>query len=405
MAETVYLFGAGINRGVQDWHGLRPPLATDFFQQALKHHRIGDSYYLKQVQSIFDYVQQYWKLSLEQLKVTPFDLEECYTLLQLQSADAKRDGDRNRYVRLLEVNYRLTLMFAEYLAELETFASGHGAFRALGHMLFKERPTIITFNYDTLLESAIELASGVRATVPDSYRGEPSEDGDAPEEELPYSHCVWNRPLAYGVQFDEVQLHRAGIRTLVPGTRFYSHPENRLYDPPLLKLHGSINWFTYRGQRLYPSFDIEQQTKAGRTVLYEGHWWLNRPEDIGGEIIEPIIITPVFHKNLVDNSIIRDLWTRARRELSECRRLIVGGYSFPPTDFHTRRLFLEAFVDKAPDEIIVINPDTSVIELVKKLCHFDKPVLACRDLGEFISANAVGVTADLTDFWPQRTPR
>jgi len=108
---------------------------------------------------------------------------------------------------------------------------------------------------------------------------------------------------------------------------------------------------------------------------------------------------------LGDNSIIRELWTRARHELSECRRLIVGGYSFPPTDFHTRRLFLEAFVEKAPDEVIVINPDTSVIGLVKKLCHFDKPVLACRDLMEFISTNTAGVSLDLTDFWVQRKPR
>ena len=34
MPENVYIFGAGINRGVNDWHGLVPPLATDFFQQA-----------------------------------------------------------------------------------------------------------------------------------------------------------------------------------------------------------------------------------------------------------------------------------------------------------------------------------------------------------------------------------
>jgi len=403
MAEIVYLFGAGINRGVQDWDGLRPPLATDFFLQALKHHRIADDHYLAVVQSVFDYIKQYWKLSVDDLKHVPFDLEECYTLLQLQSAEAKRNGDHDSYVRLLEIAYRLTIMFAEYLAELEVFASGHGAFRALGLILYKEKPTIITFNYDTLLESVIESASGVTATVPESYRGRPPEHGDVPDGELPYSHYGWNRPLAYGVQFDEVQLQRAGITALVPGTRFYSHPENQMYDPPLLKLHGSLNWFVYTGVRRYQMLDSHEKTKAGSTLLYRGHWWFNEPADVGGEIVEPIIITPVLHKDIDDNSIMRELWTRARHELSECRRLVVGGYSFPPTDFHTRRLFLEAFVEKAPDEVIVINPDTSVIGLVKKLCHFDKPVLACRDLREFISTNTVGVTPDLTDFWPQRT--
>jgi hypothetical protein len=177
-----------------------------------------------------------------------------------------------------------------------------------------------------------------------------------------------------------------------------------LYDPPLLKLHGSLNWFVYTGVRPYQTLGSHEQTKAGSTLLYQGDWWFNEPLDVGGEIVVPIIITPVLHKNIDHNSIIGELWGRAKRELSECSRLVIGGYSFPPTDFHTRRLFLEAFTGRSPDEVIVINPNTTVTGVVKRLCHFDKPVVTCRDLKEFISTTAAGVSLDLTDFPVEQTP-
>ncbi len=383
MSKTVYVFGAGINRCVQDWHGLRPPLATDFFQQALKHVRIGEQDYRKQVQPVFDYILHYWKLSTEQLQIMPFDLEECYTLLQLQSDEAKRHGEHDKHVKLLKINYLLTQMIAMYLDEIESFAGNSDTFRALGRILYTEKPAMLTFNYDTLLESVIESASGVKADIPSSLTRWPPEKGDVPDNELPYSHFNWNRPLAYGVQFDEIQLQRAGLATLVPGTRFYAHPENHPYQPPLLKLHGSLNWFVYSGIRQYPVDSKQQKTKQGQTLLHRGYWWRNNLADISDEFIEPLLITPVLHKNLNDNPLIENLWIRAREELSECHRLVIGGYSFPPTDFHTRRLFLESFAERPPEEIIVINPNTSMIGLVKRLCHFDKPVVTCRDLEEY----------------------
>ena len=56
---------------------------------------------------------------------------------------------------------------------------------------------------------------------------------------------------------------------------------------------------------------------------------------------------------------ILELRRRAKDKLRACGRL-VGGYSFPPTDFATRRLFLEAFSNRTPVEL-VINPDTGVV--------------------------------------------
>lgn len=59
--------------------------------------------------------------------------------------------------------------------------------------------------------------------------------------------------------------------------------------------------------------------------------------------------------------IYREIWTEARKELGTRKKLVIGGYSFPPTDFHVRRLFREAFAKGRPDELIIINPNTEVV--------------------------------------------
>jgi hypothetical protein len=289
---------------------------------------------------------------------------------------AKNDKNDKDTLLLLQIERQLTALLTEYLSKFEPLPYNSESFRFFGEIIYKEKPTVLTFNYDTLLESTIESASMCNHNVPTSYLRKPLTTGEVPNEELPYSHFTWNRPLAYGIKFDEVQLKRAGLPPIVSGQRFYSHPDNNLYDSPLLKLHGSINWFRYTGinKNIFRENETEEN-KLGKTGVLNRvsrNWWINEPSAINGEIIQPIIITPVLYKDLSQDSIIYEIWERAYKELSTCKRLIVGGYSFPPTDFNTKRLFLEAFSEHSVEEIIVINPITSVVQIVKDLCHFNR---------------------------------
>jgi len=384
MTKVVYLFGAGINRGISDHNGVVPPLATDLFVQAMKMNRLGDAHYLEKIAPVFEYIQKYWKLNREDLASNHFDLEACYTLLELQLNEAKASGSHDDIVALQDTVLKLTILFAETLQEFEHSIHNSSAFRALGKIIYSENADVLTFNYDTLIESSIESASGMPRSLPSTYRGRPHESGEILEEEIRYSHFNWNRPLSYGVKFDEVLLHRAGVSTHVDGDRFYdAHPDG-LYNAKVLKLHGSINWFVYSGIRKYQFANNEDASKKGKTLLSRGHWWFNEPAEKDGEIIEPMIITPTLYKNYAENELISSVWNQAKKSLLDCNRLVIGGYSFPPTDFAVRKLFLEAFESHSPDEIIVINPDTSVVKTIKELSHFKRPILVCKDLDEFI---------------------
>ena len=389
MSEIVYLLGAGANQLVTDWHGLKPPLANNFFQVALRNDKFTGEHYSNRIAPLYDYISHFWKKSRDDLQNRSFNLEDCFTMLQLQRNEAERAEDYNEYGRLAGLEFLLKSFLAEYLSEFESFAVTSDQMREFGAVVYREQPTILSLNYDCIIEAIIETASGVNTNVPQSFHGRPDEEGKVTDDELPYSHCNWNRPLAYGFKFDYVQLQRAGLSTYVEGTRFYGHPANKLYSWKILKLHGSLNWFQYLPIRKYPSFKPAEQElpeeRMREVLMIRGHWWFAEPPDLQGWILDPLIITPVLYKEqFYQNPPFLDIWRQAHEELSTCQRFVVIGYSFAPTDFFIRKLLLEAFCEKPPRELVIVNPDTSIVRTAKELSHFSKPVLVCRDLEEYL---------------------
>jgi hypothetical protein len=391
MSEIVYLLGAGVNQVVTDWEGVKAPLANNFFQMALRSNKFATEDYLDRVSSLYDYISQHWKKSIDDLRNTPFNLEDFFTFLQLQINETEQAEDFERYSQLASIEFLMESFLAEYLSEFEKFASKSDIMREFGKVIYRdrERTSFLTFNYDCILESLIELASGVNVNSPQAFNRNPDKLVEIPDDELPHSHFNWNRPLAYGIQFNEVQLLRAGLSTYVEGNRFYSHPSNKLYPWRILKLHGSLNWFRYIPFRKYPSIDPNgdqlSKDKLEEVLLIQGHWWFVQPPDFKGWLIEPLIITPVLYKaQFYEHRVFSYVWKQAQKELSTCKRLIVIGYSFAPTDFYVRKLLLDAFNEHSLEHLVVVNPDTSVVQTVKEYCHFNRPALVCRDLEEYL---------------------
>jgi hypothetical protein len=333
------------------------------------------------LKELFDYIERYWKLSLDSLRERPFDIEECFTLLQQQQIE---HADNVHVGYFGHIQDQLTALLTRFIGHVQNYTAPD--LEELGWRLLEERPAVLTFNYDTIIESVIESASGL------SDLPEPAE-GRVPDDKLSYSLHNWNRALAYGVRFDEVELQQTGtLLDPVPGERFYGHRGNSLYDAPILKLHGSLNWLTHTSRRVFLDhpeyYETRSNPKDGLVVLKSGFPWVREdfspPDDDFKWILEPVIVTPMLYKNLGGDRLIGQSWRRARCELSECHRLVVGGYSFPPTDFAVRKLFLEAFEEGPPDELVVINPDPSAAETAASLCHFKSNPVVSPNLGQYL---------------------
>ncbi|MFX0205276.1 MAG: hypothetical protein ACFFDT_04775 [Candidatus Hodarchaeota archaeon] len=389
--KVVYLMGAGVNQVVKDWYGHSPPLLNNFFNIALKKEKYSQKYYSEEIQNVYHYIEKYFKKTKNDLADFPFDLELCFTLLEHQINEAKQRENAEELKELINARFQLEGFLAEVLSDFEYFAVMSHTMRNLGKVILYEQPILITFNYDCMMELVLELASGVNISVPQTFRRHNFfEEEELPDEMLIYSHCNWNRPLGYGFKFDEIQLQQAGISPFVRGDRFYSISQNKLYPKPLLKLHGSLNWFRYLPLRSSPTFPGEPEPefsgKESEIILKSGTWWIARPPDHNGWLITPIIITPVLYKDEYYNKKpFKEVWEQAKDALSECKKLVFIGYSFSPTDFSTKSLMIESLMENDLEELIVINPDQNLLKVVKELCHFRGGITWYSTLDDYLN--------------------
>ncbi len=148
MGGTVYLLGAGVNRALSDFDGLSPPMSKDFFQVVLKSKKFSSEGYQRRVQEVFDYLKRQWKRTTETLAESPFDLEDCFSILDAQLEQAILQKDEEKIKKLLPVQLKLKSLLGELLGDFEHFAAASPLMRSFGRVLLFEKPTILTFNYD-----------------------------------------------------------------------------------------------------------------------------------------------------------------------------------------------------------------------------------------------------------------
>ena len=166
------------------------------------------------------------------------------------------------------------------------------------HYLHDTRATVVTLNYDTLLETAFSNIS-----ICDGYQLD--------------TRNVVGLEVDYGNVFHE---------TLTPSAR-------------LLKLHGSTSWF-YSGSDSYFG-----------EVIY------GRP--LPGKI--PLILPPVAQKNTYfKNERVQGQWASASEAIAKADRVFCIGYSLPLADLTFRFLLQTPRADVAP--FYVINSDSGRLD-------------------------------------------
>jgi hypothetical protein len=152
-----------------------------------------------------------------------------------------------------------------------------------------------------------------------------------------------------------------GSDIVMPTTEMYQYPMTNIVSRsgvglfagkpdkysylPILKLHGSINWFwsahapseTIYYRRFIPAEDEVLDWDKGVT---------------------PFIIPPVMDKNfLYNHTIIHVLWQKAKKLIQNADEIYIIGFSFPQTDTSIRFLFQSALESKEP-KIYVVNKIT-----------------------------------------------
>jgi len=180
----------------------------------------------------------------------------------------------------------------------------------------KRRMSCITFNYDDIFDQALwEVEKVKHIMAPNAYW---HPDG---------GYGFFCRPSTMSISASGATMDRTAML--------------------LLKLHGSVNWRVRRGYPMPYSVDA---------LVHHESWSPLRDEGLPFDVIErhlerePFIVPPVLVKSaLVEQPVLRLVWSLAYQALSQADQVVFVGYSLPVTDIAAGFLFGEA-----------IRPDTRV---------------------------------------------
>lgn len=293
---AVFIFGAGATRGglqKERPQGVPPPIDSDFFETINKiSSRETPQLAGKILNSIYEIYGKTFGIGLEQYYR---DIETRAKIISFAKSRKREKGWGDRQKELEELIRRILIQTTcdEIKKHLRPIKSGVHA-TILRNL--KKQDTLITFNYDLVIEESFENAD------------------------------IWNPIDGYGVSVsgERNDWCRNWLKTKVTDNKKVG--KSHVY---LLKMHGSLNWLFY---------NIEETKEIGIQLLA-------RPYIVRGQgkkaIFQKIdILAPGWNKK-IDVKPYSTFWQKARTKLEDCNSLVILGYSLPETDLLAQALFAE----------------------------------------------------------------
>lgn len=193
----------------------------------------------------------------------------------------------------------------------------------------KTRATVITFNYDVLVEKAFTAAVQVEATAGDGNN---------------YVSATQLLPLP----LTPLGSRHGAVLSAGPTDTF-----------SLLKLHGSTSW-AYSGAASYFG-------EAIYDLGVRAQWTPERPKGMYPDKV-PLIIPPTSGKSaFFNNEFVRQQWRLAYNALLGANAVYAVGYSMPATDEMTRFLFAATL--RPGSRLWVVNRDQAVVGRMQQVAR------------------------------------
>jgi len=213
-------------------------------------------------------------------------------------------------------------------------------------LFHQRRTTVLTLNYDNLVEHAVLHAQ---------LWGDPTPDGGG-------------RPVRVDDLYDGLLAVQPPVPPPAPvavDSGGYGPsdraPAPRVETLRLLKLHGSLSWFWIPQDRAGTTLAAWNVTDFGRCLGGQR----TRRRDLPGR--EPFLVPPTTSKaSYFDTMVTRELWRRAYETLEDAERVVLVGYSLPVADSTFLGLLAGTIVDREIEVVVVnTNPDPVKAQLVR----------------------------------------
>jgi hypothetical protein len=304
---------------------MQPPLDKHFFKYSQK----TDPGSLQPISQYFSRNYQ-WNI-----------LDEAYDSLELIMVGLYIDSFNPAHGSAQTHFRNLVRLYFKRLVETTNNLVAHkrrNVYRLLYHYLYKEclpaeQLTLITFNHDLQVEKMLELFC--------SFHDDHSESFCFPSC-YSLTPLTVSRPPAGADVFERSDLD-SGIR--------------------ILKLHGSFNWFSpYEKEEFSTSKMFAKSRELHVTPRKELDVEMRFKKDGVSKYTFPVIIPPIINKAAIIPPSLHKLWNLAEDTISSCNELVIFGYSFPPADIESGRLFERGLNrNQNNPKLIIIDPKNDVV--------------------------------------------
>jgi len=369
--DTLYIFGAGLNGDLRGTNGQLVPLSGDFFRVAFAQKQYVTPSYLESLKPVLEFLQHEFEpaYAFQDLKTRTLDLEKIHTAIIDKHARATTPEER---ARLESVRIRLIWFVAEVLSDFRSVGFTAGTLHVLAQEVLERGMAVATFNYDLIFEHALEIASPRVETARQQqltellreYFSDGAAFGDLPSRYAPlidFQERAWSPIRNYCVPFARLELPIPGPPPMVDGEAFRGGQtrEGRV-ELPLLKLHGSLNWFTFTATPLVPEGHgltlPETGLRAGDVLLKHELYMSFVPQQVDGRVIAPILVPADpehVKKQLEVTPPLPELWARFEALLASAPRVVVVGYSWRDKQF--RRLTKRILAQSPGKDLVIIR--------------------------------------------------
>ena len=301
MANKAFFLGAGFSMA----------LADSCIQNRIKYPSLKDLTH--------KVIERFSKTSLETHldEISPKYKEDIEQLLSYLYADLPWQNAQMRYLDKA-LYFELVSKIGEYFCKLDKESEyNFSRYKPFADYIIKNEISIITLNYDILLEKLLFETMSERYRSWNSYKG------------------FYKQALT--------DLHSRGKSS----GGLNSNADDKHGDklPAIYKLHGSINW-------------LWSATSPSEPIYFaSGNEHKNLRKDLSEYIVPPVLDKTQFY----NNNILKSIWSDAYSVLREADELYIVGFSFPVTDLSIRFLFNSALNDrKNCPKVYVVNTKDSI---------------------------------------------
>jgi len=341
--KTVYILGAGfsVEAGA--------PTQAKIIPEAFRLHKANSSNFDKQRFNEFTtFVKN--QLNIPKKNFQDIELEDIFTPLDrcLSESSQFRGIGLDNIMRIREsvfyvVGRTIQLLLdetdksKEYINRFANYLRKCSSVRAESHYQRKDPVSVISTNWDILLDNSIYQAI--------------SENND----NAVVDYCCY-----ISSRDENDSSVKPGLEKLGQGG----------FNVKLLKLHGSLNWLQCpRCARLYAKFFVKEAINNFAEKSSCRHCDKNFPEEKGNHPLSPNLIMPTYIKDL-SNPQYKIIWQNAGIEISEANKIIFIGYSLPSADFEMRQLLSR--MTRKTAEIHVVDYCSKKEEKDKVKSHWKK---------------------------------